>query len=176
MKINWQNQTYYGLVILVVLSRLLPHPPNFTPIGALGLYTGAYADHKGTWIIPIVALIISDLVIGLYEPVAMIMVYLGFIACMGLGKLFLSEKRGFLSVLSACFASALIFFIFSNFGVWLTGTLYPMTLAGLSACYIAAIPFFGNTLAGHIVYGAVMFGLFEYISRIMSNTRLPETA
>jgi len=176
MKINWRNQCYYGLVIFSVFTRFLPHPPNFTPVGALGLYTGTYADRLLTWLVPIIALIISDLVIGLYEPVVMLMVYLGFIACMALGRLLLRKRRGVMPVLSACFASAIIFFLFSNFGVWLSGMMYPMTLAGLSACYVAAIPFFGNTLAGHVLYGAIMFGLFESISKFLSNSRLPSTA
>lgn len=176
MKINWRNQCYYSLVIFSVFTRFLPHPPNFTPVGAVGLYTGSYADRLLTWLVPIFALVISDLVIGLYEPVAMLMVYLGFIACMAIGRLLLRKKRGVMPVLSACFASAIIFFLFSNFGVWLSGMMYPMTLAGLFACYAAAIPFFGNTLAGHVLYGVIMFGLFESISKFLSNSRLPDTA
>lgn len=176
MKINWQNQCYHGLVILTVLTRLLPHPPNFTPVGALGLYTGAYANRLSTWLVPLLALLISDVIIGLYEPVAMIMVYAGFIASMVLGRFMLSRNRGLVSVFGASIVSAVMFFLFSNLGVWLSGTLYPLTLGGLSACFIAALPFFGNTLAGHVIYSLVLFGLFEYISKLMFNARLPETA
>jgi len=176
MKINWHNQCYHGIVLLAVLSRFLPHPPNFTPIGALGLYTGAYAGRLSTWLVPLAALVISDLIIGLYEPVAMLMVYLGFLASMVLGRLLLNRNRGMLTVLGASFVSAVLFFLFSNLGVWLSGTLYPLSIPGLSACFVAALPFFGNTLAGHVIYGAVMFGLFEYLTKMLSNSRLAQTA
>ncbi len=176
MKINGRGLCYFGLVALAVSARLLPHPPNFTPVGALGLYTGAYASRWTDWLVPVIALLISDMVIGFYAPVAMLMVYLGFIGSMAMGKWLLSRKRGVVNISTACFASALLFFVCSNLGVWLSGTLYPMTLDGLYACYLAALPFFGNTLAANLVYGAVMFGLFEYLSGVISGTRVPRTA
>ncbi len=176
MKIRSEQAAYYGIVVLATLARLLPHPPNFTPVGALGLYTGAYADRIAAWIVPVIALFISDLILGLYDPVSMLFVYIGFMLSMYIGKRLLSQKRHVLNIVTACFASALLFFLVSNLGVWFSGTLYPMTLSGLLTCFLAAIPFFGYTLAGNLVYGAAMFGLFEYLIKISSNSRLPNTA
>ena len=151
----------YGLIILVIMSRLIPHAANFTPIGALGLFAGAYLTRRSAWLIPFAALILSDLIIGFYHIYVMLFVYLGFAANIMIGRQFLLQKRSILSLFAASLVSAVIFFIFSNFGVWLTGMMYPMTFAGLSECFVMAIPFFGNTLFGTFVYVVVLFGLYE---------------
>ena len=82
----------YGLIILVVLSRLIPHPVNFTPIGALGLFAGAYIVDRRVWLLPICALLVSDIFVGFYEPVAMIFVYIGFALSVFIGRLVLSKN------------------------------------------------------------------------------------
>jgi len=151
----------YGLIILVIMSRLIPHAANFTPIGALGLFAGAYLTRRSAWLIPFAALILSDLIIGFYHIYVMLFVYMGFAANILIGRQFLLQKRSILSLFAASLVSAVIFFIFSNFGVWLTGMMYPMTFAGLSECFVMAIPFFGNTLFGTFVYVVVLFGLYE---------------
>ncbi len=151
----------YGLIILVILSRLIPHAANFTPIAALGLFAGAYLTRRSAWLIPFAALLLSDLIIGFYHVYAMLFVYMGFAANILIGRQFLLQKRSILSLFAASLASAVICFIFSNFGVWLTGIMYPMTFAGLSECFVMAIPFFGNTLFGTFVYVVVLFGLYE---------------
>lgn len=175
MKVKQHFAAYYVLIIVVCLSRLLPHPPNFTPVGALGLFSGAYANRLMSWFAPLLALFISDLLIGLYSPIAMLMVYLGFIASILIGKVMLSGHRSVVNVASASLASAILFYLLSNFGVWLTGTLYPMTLSGFVACFAAAIPFFTYTLAGNLVFSLILFGAFEYMVKIGSNSRLPDT-
>jgi hypothetical protein len=91
----------------------------------------------------------------------MLFVYLGFALSAFVGRLLLSEKRSSLNLGGAAFSSATLFFIVSNFGTWLSGTLYPMSLAGLADCYVMAIPFYGNTLLGDLFYVVVLFGLFE---------------
>ncbi len=149
------------LVVLAVFSRLIPHPLNFTPVGALGLFAGAYIVDKRVWLLPLCALLLSDFFIGFYEPIAMLFVYLGFALSAFIGRLLLTEKRSSLRLGGAAVSSATIFFIVSNFGTWLSGTLYPMSLAGLTECYLMAIPFYGNTLLGDIFYVAVLFGIFE---------------
>ncbi len=151
----------YGLIILVIMSRLIPHAANFTPIAALGLFAGAYLTRRSAWLIPFAALLLSDLIIGFYHIYTMLFVYMGFAANILIGRQFLLQKRSILSLFAASLASAVIFFIFSNFGVWLTGMMYPMTFAGLSECFVMAIPFFGNTLLGTFVYVVVLFGLYE---------------
>jgi len=150
-----------ALVVFAVLSRFVPHPLNFTPIGALGLFAGAYIVDKRVWLLPICALLLSDIFVGFYEPIAMLFVYIGFALSAFVGRLLLSEKRSSLNLGGAAFSSATLFFIVSNFGTWLSGTLYPMSLAGLADCYVMAIPFYGNTLLGDLFYTVVLFGLFE---------------
>lgn len=158
---NKKNVVLFLLILLVAFSRLIPHPLNFTPIGALGLFAGAYLVDRKSWMLPLCALLLSDFVIGFYEPVAMMFVYLGFALSAFLGRFLLSEKRAAVRVGGAAFCSAMIFFMLSNSGTWLSGTLYPMSLAGLIECYVMAIPFFGNTLLGDLFYAAVLFGFFE---------------
>ncbi len=166
----------YGLILLAVLSRLIPHPLNFTPIGALGLFAGAYMVDKRVWLLPLCALLISDFFIGFYEPVAMLFVYLGFALSVSIGRLLLSEKRTTLRLGGAAISSATLFFIVSNFGTWLSGTLYPMSLAGLTECYIMAIPFYGNTLAGDLFYVIVLFGIYEGIQAWMQKQQSTQMA
>ena len=152
-----------ALILFAVISRLIPHPLNFTPIGALGLFAGAYIVDKRVWLLPLCALLLSDFFVGFYEPVAMLFVYIGFALSVFIGRILLSEKRTSLKLGGAAFSSATLFFIVSNFGTWLTGTLYPMTLAGLTECFTMAIPFYGYTLLGDLFYVGVLFGIFEGI-------------
>lgn len=166
----------YGLIILVIISRLIPHPANFTPFAAVGLFAGAYLTRRVAWLIPFAALIVSDLLIGTYHVYAMLFVYLGFAANILIGRLLLMKKRSVLNVLAAAIMSAVIFFLFSNFGVWLTGMMYPMTFAGLSECFVMAIPFFENTLYGTLLYTIVLFGTCETLQGWKSRQQNTHTA
>jgi len=161
----------YGLMVLVILSRLIPHPVNFTPVGALGLFAGAFLARKIAWLIPLIVLFISDVLIGLYEPVSMLFVYLGFFSSTLIGHYFLSKRRSGLSLFGSSLGAAVIFFIFSNFGTWLSGTLYPMTLHGLVECYIMALPFFGNTLISTILYTFILFISIDYLNQRLDQNR-----
>ena len=152
---------FYGLIVLLIVSRMLPHPSNFTPIGAIGLFIGAYSRQYWQWLIPLCALLISDYIIGSYHIVSMAFVYLGFFASSVVGLVSLRNRFAWSRLVSGTFFSALLFFVLSNFGVWLSGVLYPMTLDGLSSCFIAAIPFFGNTLAGYFLYTIIIFGIYN---------------
>lgn len=151
------------LVILAALSRLVPHPPNFTPIGALGLFAGAYIAMRRYWLVPLAALLISDILIGFYHPATMLSVYLAFIICTVVGQKMLLEKRSVLRVGATTLSASVIFFILSNFGDWLSGFNYPLTWEGLITCYVMAIPFFGNTLLGDLFYVALLFGIYEAV-------------
>lgn len=151
------------LIILAVATRLIPHPMNFTPVGAVGLFAGAYLAHRSIWLVPLLALLISDFFIGFYDPVTMLFVYAGFAASAVIGRAVLFNKRSVIRLGGSAFASASVFFILSNFGLWLTGLYYPLTSAGLVECYVLAIPFFGNTLLGDLFYAGVLFGTFEAI-------------
>ena len=125
------------IIVIAILSRLIPHPPNFTPITAIALFSIINFKNKYVGLsIPIVCLLISDLIIGI--SLINLFVYLSFIVISGVGYIF--GKINLKSIL----LSSLIFFIVTNFGVWLIG--YPNTLEGFIACYVAAIPFFVWTI------------------------------
>ncbi len=160
---------FYALVILAAASRCFPHPPNFACIGALGLFAGCYLRGRLSPIVPLAALLLSDLAghwlelpgMGFYSPIAMVGVYGGFALAASLGRL-LQRQRGPFRVAAAACGSAVIFFLLSNLGVWASG-MYPATWEGLVACYTAALPFFRYTLAGDLVYTGVLFGAFEMV-------------
>lgn len=163
-----------GFIVLAVLSRILPHPYNFTPLGAIALFGAAYfTDKKWALIIPLVAMWISDLILNNFIFSAffdgftllnwgMVSVYGSIILIALLGMKFL-RKVTIPRVLGSAIGASVIFFIVTNFGAWLTSPMYPLNLGGLIASYTAAIPFFHNTLAGDIVYCTTLFGAFEYL-------------
>ena len=147
----------YFLIALTVVMRFLPHPFNLTPIGGLGLFAGAYCGPRFAWFVPLLALAIGDAMDGFYDPVVLVFVYLGFLAGPLMGRLLLAQRRTARRFLAAVFSSASLFFVLSNFGIWLAG-FYPLTPTGLIECYINAIPFFVNTLLADLLYGGILFG------------------
>jgi hypothetical protein len=160
-----------ALILIAVVSRLLPHPPNFTPLAAVGLFSGAYLHVRKLWLVPVTALLFSDMLIGFYHPIAMVFVYCGIILCAYIGRACLHERYSLLKLGGATLSGALIFFVLSNLGDWLTGLNYPLTLHGLLDCYVMAIPFFRNTLLGDLFYVTCLFGIYELFSRISWNLR-----
>ena len=145
------------LILLAAASRLLPHPPNFAPVAAIGLFAGAALGRRTAWLVPVAALLLSDAVIGFYHPTSMFWNYAGFAACLLLGSAILGPARSLPRFAGATLTSSIAFFALSNFGMWASGY-YPRTLAGLVECYVAALPFFRNTLASDVVYTAALFG------------------
>lgn len=167
-----------GLVLMAASTRLLPHPPNFTPIIAIALFAGAYFRFtKWSWILPLAVMIVSDL--GLwwmhgYElfTVMRLVIYITLVAIVAIG-IPVGKKISVGNVLGGTLAGAVCFFIVTNFAVWVTGTLYPMSWQGLIACYTAAIPFFRNTLTSTLIYSAAMFGAVEWAKSYWSLSARP---
>ncbi len=149
-------------VIIGLLFRLIPHAANFSPIFAIALFGGVYlADRRLALLIPVLALFVSDLFIGFYSPVVMASVYAGMILTSLLG-LWLKGHKSVINIFGTATASALLFFLISNFGVWLNPVSgYTKDLAGLIQCFVLALPFLKNTLASNLLYSAVLFGGFE---------------
>ena len=152
------------IIIIAVIIRLLPHPPNFVPIGAMALFGGAYLDKKYAFIIPLLAMFISDLFLGLHST--MIFVYASFIL-IGIMGIWLKTHLNIKSLIGASLTSSVLFFIITNFGVWFMFDFYTKNLAGLLDSYIAAIPFFRNTLISDLVYIGLFFGSFELVKRYL---------
>lgn len=154
-----------GVMLATMAARLLPHPPNFTPIEAVALFGGAYvADRRLAFLLPLLALLLSDLVLGfavygyglLYGGMAF--VYASVAAITVLGGCWLRQRATVLRVASGALVAASLFFVVTNFGTWLTSGLYPPTVGGLLACYVAGLPFFHYTLASTFAYTTLLFG------------------
>jgi hypothetical protein len=146
-------------ILAAALLRLMPHPPNFSPIGAMALFSGAYLGRRAIALAaPLAAMVLSDLVLGFYSGVWI--TYLAIAAIVLVAWIALSR----LSVLRlglAAIASSVVFFLISNFGTWALSGMYSHTASGLAACYLAAIPFFQNTVAGDLFYTTLLFGGFK---------------
>lgn len=156
------------IVILAAIAaaaalRLVPHPPNFTPLAAMALFSGAHVGRRAlAFAAPLGALLLSDLVLGFYPELAF--VYVSMAATVLIGWL-LARRRTVIRVGAAALAASVLFYGVTNFGVWLLTNYYPHTSAGLLASYIAAIPFFQNSLAGDLFYSALLFGGFALLER-----------
>ena len=146
-----------ALVIFGVAMRLLPHPANLAPVGAIALFGGAVLPRKLGWWLPLAIMIVSDTLIGFYDGI--VFTWLGFLL-VGLFGMTLRSQSNWFRVPFGALGAAVIFFTVSNFGVWLLGNMYPLTLAGLVACYEMALPFFRNTFFGDFLYGWLLFGAY----------------
>jgi len=146
-------------IVFAAALRLVPHPPNFTPIGAMALFSGAYLGRRiVAFAAPLGALLLSDLVLGFYHGQATVYFSVALIVMLGMVAL---RRVSLLRVGTAAVASSILFFVITNLGMWLFSGFYPRTLIGLEACYVAAIPFFQNTLAGDLFYATLLFGGFR---------------
>src|SRR5262249_34833653 len=127
-----------AVLITIVFSaaffRLMPHPPNLTPIAAMALFGGAYfGDKRLAFLVPIAALFVSDLGLGFYSQMPIVYATFALIVCIGF---WLRQRRTLLPIAGATLASSILFYGMTNFAVWAFGSLYPKTLAGLLACYV----------------------------------------
>lgn len=150
------------LILLSVFSRIIPHAPNFTPIIAVALFAAVYLKKPLSFLVPLIALFVSDAIIGFYGGL-MIFVY-GSLLCITAFGFLMRNNVSIGYILGFSITSATLFFVISNFGVWVTG-LYPRTFAGLLECYTMAIPFFRNTLGSTLIYSCTLFGTFELVKR-----------
>lgn len=156
-------------IFAAAAMRLLPHPPNFSPIAAMALFSGAYLPKRAlAFVAPIAALFFSDLFLGFYPE--MVFVYLSVAATVLIGWA-LAKRKSALRIGAAALVSSLLFYLVTNFGVWLLVDYYPKTAEGLIACYVAAIPFFQNTLVGDLFFAALLFGGFALAERLLPALR-----
>ena len=153
------------MVLAAAFSRLIPHPWNFTAIGAMALFGGTYFDSKKqSLLIPLAALALSDLVLGGFHS-TMLFVYGAFalIAMIGWN---LREQKSVAKTATLTLTSSLVFFVVSNFGVWMMDGMYAKTTAGLFECFVAAIPFFTNQVLGDFFFVGLMFGAYETLRKV----------
>ena len=164
-----------GLIAIAAISRIIPHPVNFTPIIAIAMFGAAYLGQRlWMFLIPILAFWFSDIILNNTVYVAY---FEGFsIAHKGLISTFIAlgaivlvsipllKKVSIGRISGTGILGSVLFFIISNFAVWIGSPMYPISTEGLIACYVAAIPFFFNTLLGTLVYGGLMFGIYEWMN------------
>ena len=163
----------YGLILLGLVARLVPHPWNATPVMAIALFGGTYLSKRWAIVLPLCIVAISDLLIGWHDTVPFTW---GAFVLTGMIAWWVRRRPTPGRILAASLTGSTAFFIITNFGVWLVGRLYPLTLSGLWQCYVAAIPFFRNTLLGDLVSTAALFGgyaLSTHLPRLRATTAHP---
>ena len=144
-------------IIVAALMRLIPHPPNFVPITAIAIFAGVkFNNIKIAYAIPISIMLISDLFIGFYS--ISLFVYLAFILIITYSSFI--KKYSIKNII----LSSVMFFIITNFGVWLMGG-YPKSIEGLVLCYTMAIPFFTNSIIADLFFSAILYYGFEQIEK-----------
>lgn len=151
------------LVLAATLARLLPHPGNVTPIGALALFSGAYVGGRAFWLVPLAALWIGDLVDGLYATSVLAAVYAGTVASALVGRALLRHNDSTQRIALAVIGGALTFWLISNLGNWIA--FRPPTVAGLIACYVDGLPYLTRSLFGDALYATLLFGALKLIRR-----------
>ena len=171
-KVNISYLTIIVLILFASFSRIIPHMPNFTPLGAMALFGGAYLKNKyHALVIPIASLWLSDLVLNnfifsFYSDFTwfypgFLWQYTSFILITIIGYFFL-KKVNFKNIFITSISSSLLFFVITNFGVWLSGSIYSLDFQGLITCYVMAIPFYKGTILGFICYSSLLFGILEF--------------
>lgn len=158
------NGIVIALVVLAVLFRLLPHPANFAPVGAIALFGGAYLNKRQALWLPLAAMIVSDLFIGLHSTILFTWGSFLMIALLGIA---VGKSKTVPNVIYATISGSLLFYFVTNFGVWVATPLYSKTLSGLAQCYIMAIPFLRNTLLSDLVFVGALFGSYELATHLL---------
>ena len=170
-----KSSSALSLTVIGGLLRLVPHAPNFAPVGAMSLFSGATLSGWQAYLVPLLLMAITDplvngtggcCTIGNFNPFSRgtVFIYGSFLISVWIGRR-LRETQSVGKIGAAAFLCALQFFLISNLPVWIFGNLYPHTFAGLAACYIAALPFFGNTLLSNLFYSALFFGAHFWLTR-----------
>ena len=166
--------TIVGLIAVATVARFFTPVPNFTPIAAIALFGAAYFSRKSiAFLIPLVALSVSNIWFGFFDAFTMIAVYSAFVLA-GVIGLWIGKKVSVTRVIGGALLSSIVFFVLTNFAswIWLAGLgVYPMSFAGLMMSYVAGLPFFRNEVLGTLVYSGVLFGAYEF-----AKSRIPALA
>ena len=157
-----KNQKYLFLAITTIIAlslfRLIPHPPNFTPIFAISVFAGIkFKDNLFSYLVPVFAMLVSDAIIGFYS--GMIIIYVAIVL-----SAFIARK--FNTINSSVLSSCILFYIITNFQVWVISSSYPKSLIGILECYTLAIPFLGMTLLSTFFYSYVLFYGYSFLSNV----------
>ncbi|HLF63688.1 MAG TPA: DUF6580 family putative transport protein [Saprospiraceae bacterium] len=188
MKLKENLWVVIAVIFVAIGTRIIPHYPNFTAVGAAALFGGAYLRRPYAVLIPILSIFISDLILNnliyakqfpdkydgfvVFEPQTL-WTYGIFIVIALMGSKWIREGKIF-SVIGTSLAASVLFFLVSNFSVWPGSTIYPQTIIGLGTSYVAGIPFFWNTLVGDLFFVAIFFGGYELV-KVLARKRANRT-
>lgn len=170
------------LTVAAAFVRLIPHPPNFAPVGGLALFGGARLKGWQAYLIPVLVMLLTDPILshlsGFPAFSAMTpVIYASFLINVLLGRMFLKDTIQPARIAAVAVAGSTQFFVITNFFVWLgAGAFYARDAAGLMACYVAALPFFGRTMLADLFYSGVLFAAHYALSRKLSPGEQPAHA
>lgn len=159
----------FCLLTFGILSRLVFHAHNFTPVIALALFGGVYLKKKQAIMLPLILFAVTDIILGFHRTMFFTWGSVLLIASIGF---WVRQNKNLTTVVGGGLISALLYFVVTNFGVWLVTGMYPMTIAGLTECFVVALPYFRNSLIGTFLYGFILFGGYEAIAAWVKKTRL----
>ena len=163
-----KNHKYIFLAVTTIIAlslfRLIPHPPNFTPILAISVFAGIkFKDNLFSYLVPVFAMLVSDAIIGFHS--GMIVIYLAIVL-----SAFVSRR--FDTINTSVLGSCILFFLITNFHVWLMSPSYSKSLTGILECYTLGIPFFGMTLLSTFFYSYILFYSFTFLSKIKTYQKI----
>lgn len=157
-----------GLVFVAIFSRWLPHPANFTAVGAVALLIGSVFRTRG-WVLllPVIMMLVSDLALGFHASMGYVYGAFLIIALMGLlipDKNYFQKNQIF-RIFGLALSASFVFFMITNFGVWMSAGLYPQTASGLIECFLMGLPFLKNQIAGDLIFSGTLFFVYEIFAR-----------
>ena len=164
--------SFVAIVLSAVFIRLIPHAPNMAPIAALALFSGALVPSWKGFIIPLAAMIISDIFLGFHATIPFVYGSFFLIGCIGY---LLRKKISPITIGLGSLSGSVLFFIITNFGVWATSSMYEKSIQGIMYCYYMGLPFFRNTILGDIFYTVLFFAgykVFKLLFVLMLPPRL----
>ncbi len=167
-----------ALTLAAAMLRLVPHPPNFTPVGGIALFGGSRFKRWQAYAVPLLAMLITDPILSHMAGFpafskATPIIYLSFAIYVAIGRVLLRKQSSLRMVALAATIGSIQFYLLTNFLAWWSGmSMYPHTWAGLTACYAAALPFFSRTLAGDLFYSVLLFAAYELLSRRLHPSEL----
>ena len=151
------------IIALLALSRVIPHPPNFTPILGMAVFSGAIINHKlFAYIIPLAAMFLSDLYLGFHANMPII--YFSLALCVLIGT-FIEARVSILNSFLSISLGVFVFFLITNFMVWYGSGMYESSISGLMTCYFMGLPFVQNTFISSLLYGMGAFLIYDIVNK-----------
>jgi hypothetical protein len=168
-----------GLTVLSILGRLVPHAPNVTPVGGSCLFAGSRIAGPLAYLLPLAVMLATDPLVGGYSSATPV-IYAAFLINVWIGRRMLKSATP-IRVGAAAFLCSLQFFLLTNLATWVSSVvghsgMYSADLAGLVKCYSMALPFWGRTLGGDLLFSGALFGMYELLSRRTANKAIRATA